>query len=56
MKYLLLITLAVMLSAKTVTVYDYGTGEYNNYDVSTSGTTTTIYDYQDASYKTLDIR
>ena len=53
-KILLLVSLlAFSLFAKTVTVYDYNTGEFSNYDVSTTGTTTTVYDYQDSSFKTI---
>jgi len=54
MKILLLASLlAFNLFAKSVTVYDYSTGEFSNYDVSTSGTTTTVYDYQDGSFKSI---
>ena len=54
MKILLLASLLVFsLFAKSVTVYDYDTGEFSNYDVSTTGTTTTVYDYQDSSFKTI---
>ena len=54
MKVLLWLSLLTfVLFAKIVTVYDYDTGEFNNYDVSTTGTTTTVYDYQDSSFKTI---
>ena len=54
MKILLLASLlAFALFAKIITVYDYDTGEFSNYDVSTTGTTTTVYDYQDGSFKTI---
>lgn len=53
MKLLLSLLLAVGLIAKTVTVYDYDTGDYSTYDVQDTGTTTTIYDYDSGSYKTI---
>jgi hypothetical protein len=53
MKGLILIAmLSLLLTAKTVTVYDSNDG-YKYYDIQSTGTTTTIYDYDDASYKTV---
>jgi len=56
MKYLLTTLLLVTaIYAKTVTVYDYSNGTYNDYDVQNTGTTTTIYDYQSGSYSDYEV-
>jgi hypothetical protein len=52
MKAILLIALALTLSAEIITVID-SKGTIKTYGVTQTGTTTTVHDYQDNSFKTI---